>query len=415
MEYVQMTLGDWMEMKQRLKQELQGVKQSFVRIGYALRKIDDQKLYEQDGYKSVAEFAKAEYGLEASTVSRFMSINREYSIDGYSERLRPEYLEMGRSQLEEMLRLPDADRQMIRPEASRQDIRDLKNFNKTEHEAGIADDIRELIRNFFKDFRETKDQLIRSEAWQQDNIKGMADIVNPSGSRSYKKGLYFLMMYDNGIKAKKYPNPPQDMEWREFFGIAKEIFQETEAEADTYEAYSGIQEKSAETDREETGEKPEIQSEEPEQEPKKGLEEYKPGIQENPEEGEPEIQEAVQEGQEEPDGQQEGEKQAVPEIAPAQKSAETLNKNEIPEEEKPTVSGAEKQRENPEIIEKPFGTRKEYLDSLYITEAAVYIAKCFKDGRGIENPERMVQWVQWLKDEVYPDGTDAWQNQEGVN
>ena len=63
MEYVQMTLDDWVQMKQKLKQELLGVKQSFVRIGYALRQIDDQKLYEQDGYKSIAEFAQAEYGL----------------------------------------------------------------------------------------------------------------------------------------------------------------------------------------------------------------------------------------------------------------------------------------------------------------------------------------------------------------
>ena len=36
MEYVQMTLDDWVQMKQKLKQELLGVKQSFVRIGYAL-------------------------------------------------------------------------------------------------------------------------------------------------------------------------------------------------------------------------------------------------------------------------------------------------------------------------------------------------------------------------------------------
>lgn len=122
MEYVQMTLDDWTQMKQKLRQELIGVKQSFVRIGYALRQIDDQRLYENDGYKSIAEFAKAEYGLEASTTSRFMSINREYSIDGYSEHLRPEYTDLGRSQLEEMLKLPDSDRQMIQPEASREDM-----------------------------------------------------------------------------------------------------------------------------------------------------------------------------------------------------------------------------------------------------------------------------------------------------
>ena len=93
MEYVQLTLDDWVQMKQKLKQELLGVKQSFVRIGYALRQIDDQKLYEQDGYKSIAEFAQAEYGLGPSITSRFMSINKEYSVDGYSEHLRPEYAE----------------------------------------------------------------------------------------------------------------------------------------------------------------------------------------------------------------------------------------------------------------------------------------------------------------------------------
>ena len=130
MEYVQMTLDDWVQMKQKLKQELLGVKQSFVRIGYALRQIDDQKLYEQDGYKSIAEFAQAEYGLGPSITSRFMSINREYSIDGYSEQLRPEYVELGRSQLEEMLKLPDTDRQMIQPETSREDIRELKGLTK---------------------------------------------------------------------------------------------------------------------------------------------------------------------------------------------------------------------------------------------------------------------------------------------
>ena len=113
MDYVQMTLDEWVEMKQKLKEELLGVTQSFVRIGFALRQIDDQKLYERDGYKSVAEFAEKECGLNSTTTSRFMSINREYSVDGYSDRLRPEFAGLGRSQLEEMLKLPEEDRSMI--------------------------------------------------------------------------------------------------------------------------------------------------------------------------------------------------------------------------------------------------------------------------------------------------------------
>lgn len=222
MEYVQMTLMDWMEVKHRLKMELQGVKQSFVRIGFVLRKIEDQKLYEQDGYKSVAEFAKAEYGLEASTVSRFMSINREYSIDGYSEHLREEYLDMGRSQLEEMLKLPEADRSMIQPETARADIRALKAFNKAEPVAGVADDVVELVTKFYEENREILNELFSSPV----DAKKVAEIVNPSGNRSFKKGMFFLMMYETKVMIKKFGQNPQEMSWEEFLNLTKSLFED---------------------------------------------------------------------------------------------------------------------------------------------------------------------------------------------
>lgn len=48
MEYKQMTLAEWLDIKQKLKQDissakdkLNGLKKDFVRIGYLLRKIDD--------------------------------------------------------------------------------------------------------------------------------------------------------------------------------------------------------------------------------------------------------------------------------------------------------------------------------------------------------------------------------------
>lgn len=224
MGYVQMTINDWLEVKHKLKMELQGVKQSFVRIGYVLRKIDDQRLYENDGYKSITEFAKGEYGLEASTVSRFMSINREYSINGYSEHLREEYLDMGRSQLEEMLKLPEKDREMIRPETSREDIRDLKRFNKTEPAAGVADDIYSLIEKFYEANEEVLNELYREDLVFTESPEKLAEIVNPGGNRSFKKGIFFLMMYEENIKIKKFGSEPQTMSWEEFFVVTRDIF-----------------------------------------------------------------------------------------------------------------------------------------------------------------------------------------------
>ena len=226
MEYVQLTLTDWMEVKHRLKMELQGVKQSFVRIGFVLRKINDQKLYENDGYKSVAEFAKAEYGLEASTVSRFMSINREYSIDGYSEHLREEYLDLSRSQLEEMLKLPDSDRVMIQPETARDDIRELKGFNKSEPVAGVADDITQLIEKFYKEHPEIVNELFSGTMPpDEERAKKAIEIVNPSGNRSFKKGMFFMMMYENKIVVKKFASTPEEISWGRFFEITNSIFE----------------------------------------------------------------------------------------------------------------------------------------------------------------------------------------------
>ena len=204
MEYVQMTLSEWLETKQKLRQELIGVKRSFVRIGYMLRKIEDMRGYEQDGYKSIAEFAQKELGLHPSTTTRFMEINREYSIDGYSERLREEYEDMSRSQLEEMLKLPDSDRKMIQPETARDGIRELKKFNKTPPAAGEADDLKQLIILFFKEDRKALDNLYLLNADATEAVEEVKEIINPSGNRSYRKGMYFLMFYEAKICVKKF-------------------------------------------------------------------------------------------------------------------------------------------------------------------------------------------------------------------
>ena len=230
MEYVQLTLDDWVQMKQRLKQELLGVKQSFVRIGYALRQIDDQKLYEQDGYKSIAEFAQAEYGLGPSITSRFMSINKEYSVDGYSEHLRPEYADMGRSQLEEMLKLPESDRQMIHPETSREDIRELKRFNKAAPDAEQADSLEKLVQKFFEINPEIEKELEQSASYVEWNIGKMAEIVNPSGTRTFRMGLYFAAMYEQNIQIKQFGQTPRPMSWDEFFEISKKILEKKHEE-----------------------------------------------------------------------------------------------------------------------------------------------------------------------------------------
>lgn len=418
MEYVQMTLDDWVQMKQKLKQELLGVKQSFVRIGYALRQIDDQKLYEQDGYKSIAEFAQAEYGLGPSITSRFMSINREYSIDGYSEQLRPEYAELGRSQLEEMLKLPDTDRQMIQPETSREDIRELKRFNKTEPAAGVADDISQLVEKFYQD-NELILNAVYGEEFDEQTINRFTEIVNPAGNRSYKKGLYFMMMYENRVTFKKFGDTPKDMTWWEFYQLTREIFDDTAAGPKTWQNHFGgaddeettVQDTADEPGREETA----TEAHEPEddggavgetgaddvQEIEKGgvedhgaADEAGTGQEEDDTDGEESGQADCEEPAERTD-EQTGAQSQGEEIAPAQKSTETLEKERLrmmkPEKMKAQTQKIKQQNlnrkrpreqtEETEVIEAVYGTRKEYMDRLSEQGMAEYMADEYKSHR----------------------------------
>lgn len=419
MEYVQMTLDDWVQMKQKLKQELLGVKQSFVRIGYALRQIDDQKLYEQDGYKSIAEFAQAEYGLGPSITSRFMSINREYSIDGYSEQLRPEYAELGRSQLEEMLKLPDADRQMIQPETSREDIRELKRFNKTEPAAGVADDISQLVEKFYQD-NELILNAVYGEEFDEQTINRFIEIVNPAGNRSYKKGLYFMMMYENRVTFKKFGDTPKDMTWWEFYQLTREIFDDTAAGTKTWQNHFGgaddeestVQDTANEPGREENATKApkpeddggavgETGADDVQEIEKGGMEDHGAadeagtGQEEDDTDGEESGQADCEEPAERTD-EQTGAQSQREEIAPAQKSTETLEKEEVEDDEtgENESSGAEnqtaesepetaerEQTEETEVIEAVYGTRKEYMDRLSEQGMAEYMADEYKSHR----------------------------------
>lgn len=386
-EYTQITLDEWVQLKENLKRDLVGVQESFVRIGYTLRKIEEEKLYEQDGYKNITEFAKTEYGLNPSTVSRFMSINRKYSINGYSDQLRPEFIQMGSSKLSEMLSLPDQDLEMIRPEATRESIRELKQFNREEAESGTADDVRELIGKFFEDNADDLEVLRTSEAYHTGEVDKLIEIVNPGGTRTYKKGLYFLMMYEQEIKVKKFKGSPQTMSWAEFFSIAKEIIENIPIidleetmevcvnEADPEAGNRAV----AEEEKADSGEDDPVTAASDKNESTvaaDGTDEKEDDPKDSADKAEPETEKTPEK------------------IAPAQDSAEEGDAR--PEEE------VEKERIEPEA--NPVGgitarcqTRKEYLDSLSIYRMAHYMneeyARKNLQASTLCYPSQIIDWL----------------------
>ena len=234
MEYKQITLTEWLDIKQKLKEnissakdKLNGLKKDFVRIGYLLRQIDDNELYKQDGYKSIAEFAKKECDLYPSDVTRFIQINKKYSIGGNSEELRPEFLEYGQSKLAAMLSLPDTDLNMITPETSREDIRELNRFNKSVPEQGVDSDIEQLIRDFY-----ISQELVRKAVAIKDNPKELRELIAPSGSRSFRKNIWFILFHENKINIKKYSGVAKEISWKEFAEITAKVLEKYELEDD---------------------------------------------------------------------------------------------------------------------------------------------------------------------------------------
>ena len=247
MGYVQMTLDDWMQIKDRIRRELNNQKHSFVRTGYYLRRIRDEKLYLQDGYSSLSVFAKQEFNLGASYVSRMISINEKFSIDGYSEQMDPRYEDYRQGALTEMLALPDGDLQMITPQTSREDIRELKRFNaqevsQTEHageqdpEAEEHDKLLAVVEDFCRQDREMVNDLFRN-GLITDETK-LAELINPSGGRTFKKSLYFISFTETAVKIKKFMKPPKDMTYREFADLIAEVLG-PELSATKYEEHFG--------------------------------------------------------------------------------------------------------------------------------------------------------------------------------
>lgn len=225
-----MTLAEWLDIKQKLKEnissakdKLNGLKKDFVRIGYLLRKIDDNELYRQDGYKSIAEFAKAECSLSPSDTTRFIQINKKYSVGGNSEELRPEFLNFGQSKLAAMLTLPDSDLVMITPETSREDIRELNRFNKSAPESELDSNIEQLIRDFY-----ISQELVRKAVAVKNNVKELRELIAPSGSRSFRKSKWFIMFHENKINIKEYAGIVKEISWEEFTTTTAKVLEKYE-------------------------------------------------------------------------------------------------------------------------------------------------------------------------------------------
>lgn len=116
----------YQEYKQELDAVLTRTAEDFVQIGYLLKVARDTNVLEESGYATVTDFAKAEYGIDKTQVSRFISINDRFSEGGYSDHLLPNYKGFGYAKLTLMLQIPDEINEVLPPTLSKAEIKDIK-------------------------------------------------------------------------------------------------------------------------------------------------------------------------------------------------------------------------------------------------------------------------------------------------
>nr|UWG78510.1 MAG: uncharacterized protein family UPF0137 [Bacteriophage sp.] len=125
------------EYKQELDAVLTRTAEDFVQIGYLLKVARDTNVLAESGYATVTDFAKAEYGIDKTQVSRFISINDRFSEYGYSDHLLPSYKGFGYAKLTLMLQIPDEINEALPPTLSKAEIQDIK--DEVDAESKVTD------------------------------------------------------------------------------------------------------------------------------------------------------------------------------------------------------------------------------------------------------------------------------------
>ena len=122
----EITFSKYADYKAVMDAEIRGAVLGFVNIGYLLKVARDTDILKESGYKTVADFAKTEYGLTKDVVSRYIRINDRFSKNGYSMELKVEYEDYGIGKLQEMLALPDEINNVLTPKLSKEQIAETR-------------------------------------------------------------------------------------------------------------------------------------------------------------------------------------------------------------------------------------------------------------------------------------------------
>lgn len=216
MEYLQLTMDEYVKHTEGVKTEMTNGVKAFVRMGWHLYMVDASGGYKLGGYKNLEEYTKANFKMDRSRASRYINVYKKYCIPGSKPELKEKYKGFELSQLEEMLSLPEEDEEMIRPEMRKEEIRELKRFNKDNKNNPAAllnwnqdpeDHLKNALRIFFKERKDSLNALYQSEAYQNNDVAMMKKIIRNGQRKSFKdsESSVFMVLYENEATKNDQP------------------------------------------------------------------------------------------------------------------------------------------------------------------------------------------------------------------
>lgn len=218
-EFHQMTMDEYIKIKEDLRRQLNFTAESFVKIGYFIKQIRDTEAFRQDRYENVFEFAQKEHGLSKSVTSRFMSINDKYSIGGNSEELREEFIGYGSSRLSEMLTMDPEDYCLVDKNTPVTEIREIKRVAKT----ATGEERTNLQEVFFTEYQDKKEEL--NAICKATSMEDVREEVLHEGYRLMKKGVLAVKFEEGKILIRQLGvSGKQELSWEDFLKEMAAVF-----------------------------------------------------------------------------------------------------------------------------------------------------------------------------------------------
>lgn len=232
--------ASYQEFKQALDTEMQKTVEGFVKIGFLLNFATETNIVEEGGYANVNDFAKSEYGIDATQVSRFVNIYKRFGVPG-EPRLQEQYLNHGVAKLGIMLTLPDYINEDISGDYTKSEISAIK--REVEAENAISDvevmleekstlqqllpeGLKQLAMQFVKDYPKKY-----AELYDAVTLEEVKEIMAPNEVATYTvripavgKILMFVKANENIVATNTRNGEKNTYGWEDFFTAVKDYF-----------------------------------------------------------------------------------------------------------------------------------------------------------------------------------------------